>query len=119
MCSATPRSPTSREGRSKRTKTGDLSGDPQVARVVAVDQVQPSGEPRLAPTELDPRCVSAFLKQKNEGIGRLFLFSMPHPQDCSTLKLVLSIYKNAKSSQLTTGKCGFVSNEEWIEVYRS
>jgi hypothetical protein len=35
---------------STRMKIGDCRGDPQVARSVALDLVQPSGELRLAPT---------------------------------------------------------------------
>jgi hypothetical protein len=44
-------------------KIGGCSGDPQVARVITVDQVQLSGELRLAPTRLDPWFGSSFSKQ--------------------------------------------------------
>ena len=37
----------------KATKTGICRGDPQVARIVAVDQVKPLGELRLAPSVPD------------------------------------------------------------------
>jgi len=44
-------------------KIRDCRGEPQVARVVAEDQVQPSGELQLAPTGFAPWIVSAFSKQ--------------------------------------------------------
>jgi hypothetical protein len=41
-------------------KIGDRRGNPQVARHVAEDQVQPSGELRLTHTGRDPWIVSSF-----------------------------------------------------------
>jgi hypothetical protein len=44
-------------------KIGDGRGDPQVARLVAENQVQPPGELRLAPTCSAPWTVSMSSKQ--------------------------------------------------------
>jgi hypothetical protein len=56
-------SPSSHEARSTRMKSRSRMDDLQVVRITTVDQVQPSGELRLAPTGLDPWIVSSFSKQ--------------------------------------------------------
>ena len=49
-----------------RMETGDCRGDPQVARSMAEDQVQPSGQQQLAPTSIAPQAVSASSKLAGE-----------------------------------------------------
>jgi hypothetical protein len=56
-------SPSSRVAGPARMKTGDRRVEPQVARVMTVDQVQSSGDLRLAPTGLDPWIVSSISEQ--------------------------------------------------------
>jgi hypothetical protein len=56
-------------------KIGDCRGDPQVVRVVDVDQVQPSGELRLAPTNRGSWTSAAFSEQEkaNSEVGPILI----------------------------------------------